>query len=145
MNTAHQSQDFTRSADSALLIALIDNSDDAIVSMTTGGLITTWNRAAERIYGFTAQEITGAPFSRLAHPDRPNEMPEMFAAIRAGKHVDHYETVRMRKEGKAINVSLSVSPICDEEGRLIGISSIHRRKPAYGAAWRTPLLSRPLR
>ena len=113
-------------AQAALLVALVDSSDDAIVSKTPAGVITTWNRAAEQIFGYAAEEIVGEPISRLIHPDRPDEMEEILSTIRAGQRVEHYETVRMRKDGKAINVSLSVSPMLDGEGRLIGVSSIAR-------------------
>jgi PAS domain S-box-containing protein len=113
-------------AQAALLVALVDSSDDAIVTKTTDGIITTWNGAAEQIYGYSAQEIVGEPISRLIHPDRPDEMHEILSTIRAGRRVEHYETVRVRKDGKAINVSLSVSPMLDVAGQLIGISSIAR-------------------
>jgi PAS domain S-box-containing protein len=125
MNTEPRSATPT-AAQAALLVAVVNSSDDAIVSKTIEGVITTWNRAAEQIFGYAAEEIVGQPISRLIHPDRPDEMQELLSAIRAGRRVEHYETVRMRKDGKAINVSLSVSPMLDATGRLIGVSSIAR-------------------
>jgi len=110
----------------ALLAAIVDSSDDAIVGKTPDGQITSWNRGAELIYGYTADEIIGKPVSVLTHPDRPNEMDEILVKIRAGGRVEHYETVRMRKDGRTIDVSLTVSPIHDAAGNLMGVSSIAR-------------------
>jgi len=130
MNAApHAPAAATSPAQSALLVALVDSSDDAIISKTPEGVITTWNRAAAEMYGYMAEEIVGQPVSRLIHADRPDEMVDILSAIRAGGRVDHYETVRVRKDGKAINVSLTVSPILDEGGRVVGVSSRRARSP----------------
>jgi len=110
----------------ALLASIVDSSDDAIIGKTLEGIITSWNRAAELIYGYTAEEIIGKPVSNLLAPDRPKEMDEILAKIRKGERVDHYETRRRRKDGTLIDVSLTVSPIHDSSGRLIGASSIAR-------------------
>ncbi len=110
----------------SLLASIVDSSDDAIISKSLDGTITSWNRAAERIYGYTAEDIVGQPISTLISPDRPDEMSEILARIRNGVRVEHYETVRRRKDGRTIAVSLTVSPIYDDAGRLLGASSIAR-------------------
>jgi len=110
----------------ALLASIVDSSDDAIVAKTLNGVITSWNRGAEQVYGYTADEVIGKPISVVTSPDRPNEMDEILARIRRGERAEHYETKRLRKDRKAIAISLTVSPICDAAGKLIGISSIAR-------------------
>jgi PAS domain S-box-containing protein len=122
LRAANQSID----ARTALLASIVDSSDDAITGKTPEGIITSWNRGAEMIYGYTSAEIVGKPMSMLIQPDRPDEMEDILARIRSGERVEHYETVRVRKDGKAIAISLTVSPIYDPEGRLIGVSSIAR-------------------
>ena len=110
----------------ALLASIIDSSDDAIIGKTLEGTITSWNRAAGLMYGYAAEEIVGKPVSTLLAPDRPKEMEEILAKISRGERVEHYETLRRRKDGTLIYVSLTVSPIHDTSGRLIGASSIAR-------------------
>src|ERR1043166_4047609 len=109
-----------------LLASIVDSSDDAIMAKTPEGVITSWNRGAEQIYGYSAKEIIGQPISVLTHPERPNEMVEILQKIGNGERVEHYETTRVRKDGKAIAVSLTVSAIRDSAGRLVGVSSIAR-------------------
>jgi PAS domain S-box-containing protein len=113
-------------AKTALLAFIVDSSDDAITAKTPDGILTSWNRGAERIYGYTAGEIVGKPVAMLIPTDRPDDMKAILARVRNGEQVEHYETVRLRKDGKLIDVSLTVSPILDSEGTLIGISSIAR-------------------
>jgi PAS domain S-box-containing protein len=108
------------------LAAIVESSDDAIVSKTLDGTITSWNPAAERLFGYTAEEVIGRPISMLAAPDRENEMPANLERIRRGEKVDRYETVRRRKDGSLVDVSLTVSPIRDETGRIVGASKISR-------------------
>ncbi|HEV2713744.1 MAG TPA: PAS domain S-box protein, partial [Terriglobales bacterium] len=110
----------------ALLAAIVDSSDDAIMSKDLNGTITSWNRAAEQIYGYTAEEIIGKPVSLLIHPGRPNEMVDILDKIRRGIRVEQCETILLRKDGSTISVSLSVSPIHDAQGNLIGASAITR-------------------
>ena len=110
----------------ALLASIVDSSDDAIVSETLDGVITSWNRAAERMYGYRSEEITGKPFSLLLHPDRGDEMVTILKKIQDGQRVDHCETVRLKKDGSAFSISLTVSPILDASGTIIGVSSIAR-------------------
>ena len=109
-----------------LLASIVESSDDAIISKDLNGIITSWNAAAERIFGYVAAEVTGKPISILAPPDRLDEMPAILEQIRQGRRVDHYETVRRRKDGKLVSVSLTVSPIRDAEGRITGASKILR-------------------
>jgi PAS domain S-box-containing protein len=108
------------------LAAIVESSDDAIISKDLNGIITSWNKGAERIFGYTAAEVIGKPVSMLAVPGRRNEMPAILSQIQRGKHVKHYETIRQRKDGQPIYVSLTVSPVKDSEGRIIGASKIAR-------------------
>ncbi len=108
------------------LAAIVESSNDAIVSKDLDGIITTWNKGAERLFGYTAAEIVGKPVSMLAAPERINEMPQILDKIRRGERIEHYETVRRRKDGQIIHVSLTISPIRDELGRIVGASKIAR-------------------
>jgi PAS domain S-box-containing protein len=117
---------FVAHAQNALQASIVDSSDDAIMGKSPDGTITVWNRGAEALYGYTAEEIVGRPVQLLIHADRPDEMEAILERIRNGERVKHYETLRVRKDGQAISVSLTVSPILDSEGVLVGISSIAR-------------------
>ena len=108
------------------LAAIVEGSDDAIIGKSLDGIVTSWNQGAERIFGYTAEEMVGTPLARLAPPDRPNEVPSILAAIRRGERVEHYETERIRKDGQRVQVSLSISPIRDAAGNVIGASKIAR-------------------
>jgi two-component system, chemotaxis family, CheB/CheR fusion protein len=108
------------------LAAIVESSDDAIVSKTLDGTITSWNPAAERLFGYTAEEVIGHPISILAPPDRENEMPANLERIRRGEKVERYDTVRRRKDGSLVDISLTVSPIRDQTGRIVGASKIAR-------------------
>ena len=110
----------------SLLASIVESSEDAIIGKTPEGVINSWNPAAERIFGYKAEEIIGKPISILLSPDRPNEMDEILGKIRMGERVEHYDTVRRCKDGSDIHVSITVSPIYDSRGRLIGVSSIKR-------------------
>jgi PAS domain S-box-containing protein len=110
----------------SLLASIVESADDAIIAKSLEGIITSWNRAAERMYGYSSEEIIGKSITLIAHADRPDEMNVILGKIRDGQQSAHYETVRVRKDGRAIAVSLTVSPIHDEDGAVIGASSIAR-------------------
>jgi PAS domain S-box-containing protein len=108
------------------LAALVESSDDAILSLDFDTTIATWNRAAEELFGYEAKEIIGKSVLVLLPADRHGEEPEILGRINQGEHVQHYETVRLRKDGRPVPVSLSVSPILDSNGTVIGASKIAR-------------------
>lgn len=110
----------------ARLASIIDSSEDAILGKDLNGIITAWNKGAERIYGYTKDEVLGQSISMLLPKDRPDEVESILARIRRGEHIEHYETVRINKEGKHHNVSLSVSPLRDASGKIVGASVIAR-------------------
>jgi PAS domain S-box-containing protein len=110
----------------AYLAAIVDSSDDAILSASLDGRIRSWNRGAGRLFGYTAHEIIEQPITTLLPPERTAEEPAILARIRRGERVEHYETVRMRKDGTRFHASLTVSPIRDETGRILGASKIIR-------------------
>lgn len=112
--------------ESELLPAIVKSSDDAIVGATPGGLITTWNPAAENIYGYRAAEIIGQPLTILCPTEMAGEIGETLSKIGRGERVVHRETVRRRKDGTTFPVSVTASPIHDREGRLVGVSAIAR-------------------
>jgi PAS domain S-box-containing protein len=106
--------------------AIIESSDDAIISKNLDGIIMSWNKGAERIFGYQEDEVIGKPVTVLMPPERYNEEPAILAGIRQGERFDHYETVRKRKDGSLLDISLSISPIKDVEGKIIGASKIAR-------------------
>lgn len=108
------------------LAAIVESSDDAIVSKDLNGIVQSWNRGAERVFGYSAEEMVGNHISIIAAPDRINEMPAILQRVRSGQRIDHYETKRKRKDGVIIDISLTVSPILDPSGRIIGASKIAR-------------------
>jgi PAS domain S-box-containing protein len=111
---------------SRLLTAIVENSDDAIISKDLDGVITSWNRGAERLFGYASDEILGKPGLLLIPPERHDEEPGILERIRRGERVEHYETVRMRKDGTRVDLSLTVSPILDGHGKVVGASKIAR-------------------
>jgi len=123
-------------ASQTLLGAIVSSSDDALISKTLDGVVTTWNQGAERIFGYLAEEIIGRPIGVLAVPGREDDMRAVLERIRRGARVDHYETQRRRKDGAIIDISLSVSPICDADGRIVGASKIARDITAAKASER---------
>ncbi len=110
----------------ARLASIVATSDDAIVSKNLDGIVLSWNAAAERIFGYTADEMIGQPIQTLLPPDRPEEEAQILAQLRQDKRVDHFETIRRRKDGRLIDVSVTISPIKDSAGRVIGASKIAR-------------------
>ena len=108
------------------LAAVVDSSDDAIISKTLEGIITAWNRGAQRIFGYTAEEAIGKPILMLLPPERVKEEADILARIGRGQSVEHFETVRVRKDGTKIDVSVTISPIRDIDGTIVGASKIAR-------------------
>ena len=108
------------------LAAIVESSDDAIISKDLNGIITSWNQAATRLFGYAAEEVIGKPITLLIPPDRHDEEPSILERIRRGESIDHYETIRRRKDGSLLDVSLTVSPIRDVKGNIVGASKIGR-------------------
>jgi len=123
-------RDITERKDAELansfLAALVESSEDAIISKDLDGIINTWNKGAERIFGYSPEEAIGQPATLLIPPDRFDEEPFILERIRQGQRVEHYETVRRRKDGSLLDISLTISPIKSEEGRIVGASKIAR-------------------
>jgi PAS domain S-box-containing protein len=117
-----------RAADQAraYMAAIVESSEDAIISKTLQGVITSWNPAATRLYGYSAAEIVGRPITAIIPAELHEEEERILARVRSGERVDHFETVRLAKDGRRIPVSLTFSPVRDETGRIIGISKIAR-------------------
>src|SRR5688572_1027157 len=110
----------------SFLGALVESADDAIISKTLDGVVTSWNSAAEKLYGYSAEEMIGKPVAILIPQDHPNEEPHILERIRRGERIARYETRRVKKDGTLIDVSLTISPIKDNLGRIIGASKIAR-------------------
>src|SRR5256885_11996639 len=104
--------------------AMVDSADDAVIGKTLDGVITSWNPAATRLYGYTAEEVIGKPIALLAPPDHIDELPRILERVRRGERIEHHETTRVRKDGARIEVSLSISPILDAQGRPVGATAI---------------------
>jgi PAS domain S-box-containing protein len=110
----------------AWLAAIVDSSDDAIVSKTLEGVVTSWNRGAERLFGYTAAEAVGQHISLIIPEDRKAEVDDVLARLRRGERIDHFETVRQAKDGRQVHISLTVSPVRDAKGTVIGVSKVAR-------------------
>jgi PAS domain S-box-containing protein len=108
------------------IAAIIESSDDAVVSKDLNSIITSWNQGAERLFGYSAKEAIGKSVMMLIPPDRHDEEPTILARIRRGERVEHYESVRQRKDGRTIDISLTISPIRDKDGKIVGASKIAR-------------------
>src|SRR5262245_32775387 len=116
----------TSQAAQAYFAAIVESSDDAILSKDLDGVIQTCNAATERIFGYAAAELIGRPVRVLIPPDRQAEEDDILARIRRGERIDHFETVRLAKDGRHVDISLSVSPVRDRHGRIIGVAKIAR-------------------
>lgn len=106
--------------------AIVESSDDAIISKSIDGYITSWNKGAQRLYGYTPEEVIGQPVSVLMPHEKEDDFPFIMTQLQAGKKVEHYETKRKTKDGRVLDVSITVSPIRDSQGRIIGASKIAR-------------------
>ncbi len=117
------------------LAAIVQDFDDAVLTKNLDGIITSWNRGAERLFGFNAAEIVGQPVTTLIPPDRLHEEPSIIARLKAGERIDHYETVRRCKDGRLIDISLTVSPLRNCDGIIVGATIVARdisdRKRAF--------------
>ena len=113
-------------AATAQLAAIVTSSKDAIISKDLDGVITSWNKGAEALFGYTAEEPIGRPVTLLIPEDRLDEEPQILERIRRGEAIEHYETVRRRKDGSLLDISLTVSPLRDASGRIVGASKIAR-------------------
>lgn len=129
----------------SFLASMVESSDDAIIGKDLDGIITSWNKGAERLYGYTAAEVVGKPIAILSPPERPNEIPSIMEKLRRGERLDHFETERIARDGRRFAVSLTISPVCDESGTIIGASAIARdissRKAAEEAVRRSEKLA----
>jgi PAS domain S-box-containing protein len=108
------------------LAAIVESAEDAIISKNLDGIILSWNKGAERLYGYTAEEVVGQPLSILVPSDHPDELPSIMERLKRGERIEHYETVRIGKDGGRVDVSLTISPIKNSEGHIIGASKIAR-------------------
>ena len=106
--------------------AIVESSNDAIISKTLDGTITSWNPAAERLFGYAASEVKGRSIAFLFPPERLDEERQILAKLKRGERIEHFETVRVRKDGRAVDVSVTISPVKDGSGQIIGISKIAR-------------------
>jgi PAS domain S-box-containing protein len=116
------------------LALIVDSSEDAIVGKDLDGFVTHWNKGAEHIYGYTAEEMVGRPISLLVPKDQPHELSGIMQKIRRGENVEHYESIRVTKDGRHLNMSISVSPIRDSAGKIVGASTIARNITAQKRA-----------
>ncbi len=111
---------------SSKLAAIVESSDDAIISKTPGGIITSWNKSAERMLGYSAEEMIGQSILKIIPPDRQDEEPQIIKRLLSGERVENFDTLRLKKDNTLLNVSLTISPIKDAKGNIIGFSKIAR-------------------
>ncbi len=112
--------------DAQRLAAIVESSEDAIISKDLNGIIESWNGGAERLFGYRAEEVIGKPITIIIPTERLQEETEILGRIRRGERIDHFETIRMRKDGSPVEISLTVSPILNAEGTVVGASKIAR-------------------
>ncbi|HKG99482.1 MAG TPA: PAS domain S-box protein, partial [Bradyrhizobium sp.] len=117
---------YQRELESVRLAAIVASSDDAIISKTLDGLITSWNAGAARIFGYEASEMIGQSITRIIPPELYEEEQQILAQLKRGEHIDHYETVRLAKDGRRLDISVTVSPLRDKWGRIVGASKVSR-------------------
>ena len=124
---AHDVSERKRSAETVRrLAAIVESTDDAVLSTDLSGIVTTWNKGAEHLYGYSADEIVGLPVATIIPPDRQDEEPRILDFIARGDRIEHFETTRLHKNGHSVEVSLTLSPLLDGQGRVIGASKIAR-------------------
>src|SRR5512145_1366660 len=110
----------------ALLAAIVTSSDDAIVSKTLDGIITSWNPGAERIFGYAAAEAIGQPIRMIIPPERLSEEDDILARLKRGERIEHFETVRVARDGRRLEMSVTISPVRDRNGTIVGASKVGR-------------------
>jgi PAS domain S-box-containing protein len=116
-----------RAVDARLhLAAIVESSEDAIIGQSLEGRIASWNKGAQNLYGYTTEEVVGKPLSILVPPDHPDDLPAILERIKRGEYIEHFETQRLRKDGSKVDVSLSISPVRNAEGKIIGASKVAR-------------------
>lgn len=125
-NSRRQSPIYRGGSSDALLAAIVDSSDDAIVSKDFDGHITSWNRSAEKMFGYSAQEALGRPITLIVPAERLHEEEHILSRVRSGERIEHFETQRRHRDGRLVDVSITISPIRDEQGRVIGASKVAR-------------------
>jgi PAS domain S-box-containing protein len=108
------------------LAAIVESSDDAIISKDLNGIVRSWNRSAERLFGYTAEEVIGKSITIVIPPDRLGEEPQILGRLQRGERVDHFETIRRHKDGTLLDISLTISPVKNSEGKVVGASKIAR-------------------
>ncbi|MEA2511800.1 MAG: hypothetical protein QOJ59_1287 [Thermomicrobiales bacterium] len=108
------------------LAAIVETADDAIIGKTLDGIVTSWNRAAEQLYGYSAEEMVGQSLLRIFPPERADELEQIMTRLRKGERIDHHETIRVARDGRRIDVSISISPLIDAGGRIAGAATIAR-------------------
>jgi len=118
----------------AKLAAIVESSDDAIISKTLDGIVSSWNHAAEKLFGYTEEEMIGQPITKIIPVDRLDEEPQILSRLRRGERVDHFETKRIAKNGSILDISLTISPVKDRNGKIIGASKIARNVTAQNEA-----------
>src|SRR5262249_4973767 len=106
------------------LAAIVDSSEDGIISKTLEGIVTSWNKGAERLFGYTAQEMIGQSITRIIPREFHHEEPDILAKIRAGQRIERYEAIRIHKDGHRLNISLTISPVRDSKGTIVGAAKI---------------------
>ena len=113
-------------ADELYLTAIVEASDDAIIGKTLDGIIVSWNKGAEKIYGYKAEEVLGHSIAILQPPGKHDELPGIMKRLRRGQRIESYETTRVHKDGHLIDISVTISPVKDEAGKVVGASAVAR-------------------
>src|ERR1043165_5086662 len=124
VRTINASPNVRSSADKSRLVAIVESSNDAMISYTQEGVLDSWNQGAERLYGYSAAEAIGKSVTMLIPPHQKGEEAKILQKVRCGEGVDHYETQRLAKDGRLVDVSLTVSPIKDARGTIVGVSAV---------------------
>src|ERR1700761_1700171 len=125
-NGVRPPSDFGTEGPASLLAAIVHSSEDAIIAKSLDGIVVSWNPAATRIFGYEPEEIVGQPILKLIPPELAHQEPYILGKVGAGERITHFETERVRKDGRRIFVSLTISPVRDSHGRVIGVSKIAR-------------------